>query len=190
MQGKADRSGWDDFHAHISHDALRSRTPAPISPTTRAAAPSSRGWYHVRWIVLIVLLVGATGYAVSEYLAAKAGQTTNAAKWFATRHTIDALQRQQKVDHMGVGPGNARPQQGANQTRGQAAPAIAARSNDTGPATRDALERIDAAGKAGTLKCIAGVPYEVATRDGVTSYTNLPGATCNNRQRATAGNGT
>ena len=188
MQRKADRSGWDDFHSPIPHDVPESRMPRPFRPSMRATATNGRGWYHARWITLIVVLIAANGYAVSAYLAAKAGQTSSIAEWFAAKHTVDALHKHEKAGLSEVasggtertGPARALPNTNdyrADQARGQAMP-LATRRIEPDPATLAKQKQMGDASKAGTLKCIAGVPYQVTKHDGITSYTNFPGATC------------
>lgn len=173
-EGKFERSGWHDVLTQVPDHALarrkKQRTPA-------ASAIAGRGWYHARWIALIVVLIAANGYVVSSYLAAKAGQSDwSWEKMFAASHTVTALQRHEQAGFT-IGP----PQAGRLVPPSAEAARIAntPRSTPVPQPVRKATVtyRPDAAAAIG-LKCVAGVAYRVETRAGIVSYTNDPAIRC------------
>lgn len=69
MPKQTDRSGWDDFHRPIPHDALASGTPRAVRAPTRRAQTTNQ--QTARWAIAAAILTAANIIALWAYVTAK-----------------------------------------------------------------------------------------------------------------------
>lgn len=73
-KNSSDRSGWDDVRLQNA-DRTLANVQTARSPTPEGVAPFKHSaWSHVRWILLITVMVLGAGYSMSRYLKERTSQ--------------------------------------------------------------------------------------------------------------------
>lgn len=132
---EADRSGWDDIRP-APVDRLVARRP------TQRKAPSTLGWYHVRWIAINIALIAVTAWLYIHFLIPRilgnpSGGQQNVAVAAAS------------IDRETT-PVEPRPMTADSVQRLRREPERA------DPATMEALKNATGALKAGRARCVGG----------------------------------